>query len=67
MSVVLYMFLMLFRFESFNSVIRNLNIFSNRHASSKDIGERLLKHQILQFITNGGRWGINNRYFDSSL
>ncbi|CAB4010556.1 Hypothetical predicted protein [Paramuricea clavata] len=53
------------RFEAFNSVIRTLNVYSNRHASSKDIGERLLKHHILKFVTNGGRWGINNRTFAS--
>ncbi|XP_028417046.1 uncharacterized protein LOC114541311 isoform X2 [Dendronephthya gigantea] len=48
------------RFESFNSIIRQLNIYSNRHASSKDICEKFAKHHVLKFLINGGFWGTNN-------
>ena len=51
------------RFEAFNSVIRQLNCFSNRHASSKDIGEKFVKHHQLKFLINGGYWkNGDNRY-----
>ena len=42
-------------------MIRQLNVFSNRHASSKDIGEKFAKHHMLKFLINGGCWG-ENRY-----
>ena len=40
-----------------------MNVFSNRHASSKDIGEKFARHHMLKFLMNGGYWGNGeNRY-----
>lgn len=50
-----------YRFEAFNSVIRGLNVNSNRHASSLDICTKLAKMERLRFILNGGKWGSNHR------
>ena len=61
--IYIYIILNCFRFEAFNSVIRTLNVHSNRHGSSKDIGERLVQHHVLKFLINGGRWGTDNRLF----
>ena len=49
------------RFEAFNSVIRQMNIYSNRQACSKDIAQTFAKHKLLQFILNGGCWGEGHR------
>ncbi|CAB3986161.1 Hypothetical predicted protein [Paramuricea clavata] len=49
------------RFEAFNSVIRQMNIYSNRQACSKDIAQTFAKHKLLQFILNGGCWGKGYR------
>ena len=46
-----------FRFESFNSVIRQMNIYSNRQACSRDIMNMYAKHHTLEYIINGGLWG----------
>ena len=41
------------RFEAFNSVIRGLNVKSNRHASSLDISSRFAKMEKLRFVISG--------------
>jgi hypothetical protein len=58
----LYLFLLCCRFESFNSVIRQMNLSTNRQACSRDIGKMYAKHQILKYVINGGSWGDNHRY-----
>ena len=50
-----------FRFESFNSIIRQMNIFSNRQACSRDICNMYAKHHTLKYIINGGFWGDDYR------
>ncbi|XP_028418045.1 uncharacterized protein LOC114542821 [Dendronephthya gigantea] len=57
------------RFEAFNSIIRQLNIFSYRQASSKDIGEKFAKRHQLKFLISGGYWknGSNRRCASKEL
>ena len=39
-----------------------MNVFSNRHASSKDITEKFANHQLMKFVVSGGFWGPDYRY-----
>ena len=49
--------IILSRFEAFNSVIRGMNVHSNRHASSLDICTKIAKMERLRFVLSGGKWG----------
>ncbi|CAB4016525.1 Hypothetical predicted protein [Paramuricea clavata] len=49
------------RFEALNSIIRQINVFSNRQACSRDIGKKFVQHQIQKFVLNGGCWGVDYR------
>lgn len=56
-----------YRFESFNSVTRQMNLSTNRQACSRDIGKLYTKRQILKYVINGGSWGDNHRYCRVSM
>ena len=58
----LYMIFLFYRFESFNSIIRQMNLSTNRQACSRDIGKMYAKHQTLKYVINGGSWGNNHRF-----
>ena len=54
-------------FEAFNSVIRQLNVYSNCHASSKDIGEKYVSHHLLKFLISGGCWENGDKRYNKQM
>jgi hypothetical protein len=61
---LIFFFYGIVRFEAFNSVIRGLNVNSNRHASSLDICTKFAKMEKLRFVLSGGKWGKDHRYLN---
>ena len=47
------MFIFICRFESFNSLIRNQNIFGNKQSPSRDIAHKFAIIQHLRWICSG--------------
>ena len=52
-----------FRFESFNSLLRNQNVFSNRESPSKDIGTNFAVLEHLRFLCSGGKFEDSNSLY----
>ena len=44
------------RCESFNSIIRGQNVFSNHLSPSRDIASRLSIIEEFRFLANGGKY-----------
>jgi hypothetical protein len=44
------------KFESYNGVLRQQSIHSNRHNPSRDIGISFADHKIVRHLISGGYW-----------
>lgn len=54
-------YLIYFRYEAFNGLVRTQNIFGNRHSPSKDIAHNFAVMQQLHFLCSGGIFNENQQ------